>query len=303
MSNFFEPVGFQRNVYEELVACARDYFDGCWDALPVKPRIAPLICGSTGVGKTFLVRKLASELNMPLFAESVSDWILLGCNHRAAPPTLPRLYRFIARNERGVIFFDEIEKLGGEIDATDWRRFLQMELFGALDRTISPGVLEDDEAPKFLLDAEELTERFKRGFLVVGAGAWQTLWQRSAASIGFGDDCHVMSSPRHAQLAATLRVEILNRFSSRVLLMPPLRREDYLAAFSEIIERVPSNVREVLKVPNEDIIQEAVETQKGFRFFEELLAKAIRLIRVAKEGASPAPDGPSAPASADPQPI
>ena len=213
--------------------------------------------------------------------------ILLGCSHRGAPPTLPRLYQFIARNERGIIFFDEIEKLGGDIGATDWRRFLQLELFGVLDRRICRGVLDDDEAPKFLLNAEELIERFKRGFMVVGAGAWQTLWKRNAVPIGFGDDCPVTSSPSHAQLAATLRLEILNRFSSHVLLMPPLTADDYHAVFAQIIERVPGDVREVLKVPNEDVIREAVATQRGFRFFEELLAAAIRARRISKEKCTP----------------
>ena len=73
MISVVEPVGYQRQVYTELVECARDYFYGSWDALPIKPRIAPLICGSTGVGKTFLVRTLAAELGMPLFEESVGD--------------------------------------------------------------------------------------------------------------------------------------------------------------------------------------------------------------------------------------
>ena len=98
MSKWSGLVGSQREVYAELVECAHDFFFGCWDALPIQPRIAPLICGSTGVGKTFLVRKLASELNMPLFEESVGDWILLGCTRRGAPPTLPRLYKFIDRD-------------------------------------------------------------------------------------------------------------------------------------------------------------------------------------------------------------
>jgi hypothetical protein len=266
----------------ELLECARDYFYGSWDALPVKPRIAPLICGSTGVGKTLLVRKLAAELDMPLFEESIGDWILLGCSHRGAPPTLPRLYQFIARNERGIIFFDEIEKLGDDIGATDWRRFLQLELFGVLDKRISCGVLEDDEAPKFVLDAEELTERFRRGFLLVGAGAWQVLWKRNAASIGFGDDCHALPLPSHEQLAATLRLEILNRFSHRVLLLPPFSMHDYRQIFSEIVVRLPPDIQTALQEPDDALIAEAVRSQKGFRFFEELVAAAVRVRRISQ---------------------
>lgn len=287
MSATIEPIGYQRRVYQELLECARDYFDGVWDALPINVRILPLICGSTGVGKTFLVQRLAAELGMPLFSESVGDWILLGCNHRGAPPTLPRLYQFIDRNERGVIFFDEVEKLGDADGATDWRRFLQLELFGALDRSISAGVLEADEMPKFKLDTEDLAERFRRGFLIVGAGAWQSLWTCNRVPIGFTEERGEIFLPRHEQLAATLRLEILNRFSGRILLMPPLIAEDYRIAFAEIVNRVPADVREFLNTPSEDAIREAVATQKGFRFFEELMAQAIRLMRMTRQTTNP----------------
>ena len=39
--------------------------------------------------------------------------------------------------ERDLVFADEIEKLGDE-HGTDWRTFLQLELFGVLDREIQP---------------------------------------------------------------------------------------------------------------------------------------------------------------------
>jgi SpoVK/Ycf46/Vps4 family AAA+-type ATPase len=281
VSNVIESIGYQRKVYEELLECARDYFYGCWDTLPVKPRIAPLICGSTGVGKTFLVRKLASELSMPLFEESVGDWILLGCTRRGAPPTLPRLYKFIDRNERGIIFFDEIEKLGDE-HGTDWRTFLQLEFFAVLDRKISRGVLDDEEAPRFVLGSEELGERFRRGFFLVGAGAWQKLWKRNAGSIGFGDHCHAMRLPNHEELAASLRLEILNRFSHRVLLLPPFSAEDYRQIFSEIVTRLPPDIQSVLPELDDRVIDEAVRSQKGFRLFEELVATAVRSRRILK---------------------
>jgi hypothetical protein len=283
MSKWSGLVGSQREVYGELVECAHDFFFGCWDALPIQPRIAPLICGSTGIGKTYLVHRLAMDLGIPLFAESVGDWILLGCTRRGAPPTLPRLYRFLERNERGIIFFDEIEKLGdgGE---TDWRRFLQLELFGVLDRRISCGVLEDDEAPRFVLSAKELTERFRRGFFVVGAGAWQTLWKSGAASIGFGDDCETTPLPTHEQLAATLRLEILNRFSHRVLLLPSFSMDDYRQIFAEIIVNLPPDIQCVLREPDPEVIAEAVRSQKGFRFFEELVSGAVRARRISKSG-------------------
>lgn len=85
-----EPVGYQRAVYKELIQSARDYFDGRWHDLPLKSRINPLLVGSSGGGKTFLVEKLARELGLPLFTTTVADWILLCASHRGSPPTLTR---------------------------------------------------------------------------------------------------------------------------------------------------------------------------------------------------------------------
>lgn len=277
-----EPMRYQQRVYRELIESARDYFDGRWHDLPVQLRITPLICGSTGCGKSYLVRQVAAELGLPIFAASVSDWMLLGGTRRGAPPTLPRLYRFLDTHERGVIFLDEIEKLGTASGASDWRQFVQLELFGVLDRVISEGVLEDDEGPKYLLSANQLAERFRRGCYIVGAGAWQDLWRDSSMeAIGFGSSPGAAAAPTYEQMATTLREEILNRFSQSILLLPPLSSEQYRETFTELLERVPADVRDALRAPSEESIRAAVTSRKGFRFFEELLARAIRVLRVA----------------------
>jgi hypothetical protein len=277
-----EPVAHQLPVYRELLESAHDFFDGEWQALPVKVRIMPLLVGSTGGGKTFLVHRLAEELGIPLFKASITDWILIGASNRGAPPTVPRIYRFIDEHPRGIIFVDEAEKLGDEFMASDWRRFLALEVFGILDRAISPGVFDDAEGPKYLLTAEELQRRFRHSFFLVAAGAWQSLWSEIGRSVGFNVTHGRTAPPTHKDLAATLRLEVLNRFSSRVLLLPPFSAKDYRQIFSEVVTRLPPDIRSVLPEPDDGVIDEAVRSQKGFRFFEEIVATAIRSRRILK---------------------
>lgn len=278
-----KPVGYQHAVYAELKECAQDFFEGHWYGLPIKVRISPLLVASTGAGKTFLVNLLAQELGLPLFSATASDWILLCTSMRGAPPTLPLLYSFIQNNPRGIVFLDEIEKLGGNnATASDWATCYQLEIFSVLDKKIIPGVLEDGPGPKFTLMATKLAERFERSILVIAAGAWQSLWESKSDPIGFGDTAETDRSPTHAELAATLRLEILNRFSGRPLILPPLTVRDYSAVFNELFGRLPADLQAILRHPSQQQIEEAVRTKKAFRFFEELLADAVRGLRLSK---------------------
>lgn len=288
MISLAEPVGPQLAVYRELLELAQDYFAGDWHNLALQPRIIPLICGASGGGKTFLVRRLADELGIPLFKISVGDWILVGASHRAAPPTVPRFYKFIDENARGICFIDEVEKLGGEFMESDWRRFLKLEVFAILDRALNRGVLEEPDGPRYVLSVDELEERFRRSFFLIAAGAWQSLWSNSGRSVGFNATTDGIPSPTHKQLAEALPLEVLNRFSSRVLLMPPFSADDYRRSLAQLILRLPIDLRAALQNLGEGVIAEAVRSQRGFRFFEELVAGGIRARRISKEQIKPA---------------
>jgi hypothetical protein len=285
-----EPVGYQRTVYKELVECARDFFEGHWHELPIKIRTNPLLVASTGVGKTFLVNRLAHELGLPLFCATAGDWILLCSSLRGAPPTLPLLYEFIEKNPKGIVYLDEIEKLAHNDTTSDWSKCFQCELFSVLDRKIVSAVLKEESGPKFNLTAEKLAERFRHSMFVVAAGAWQSLWETKCDAIGFADNADKNKNPvpTHADLAMSLRLEILNR-CSKPLILPPLTDRDYGSVFEELYFRLPADLQAILQRPTQEQIAEAVQSKKGFRFFEELLAVGVRALRLAKGTLSPEP--------------
>jgi hypothetical protein len=286
-----QPVGCQRAVYAELLECARDYFFGDWHDLPIKVRINPLLVGSTGSGKTFLINRLAADLGLPVFTATAGDWILLCAHMRGAPPTLPLLYQFIERHSQAIIFLDEIEKLGRwDNETSDWGRCCQLEIFSILDRKVIPGVLEESSGPRFSLSAEQLAERLEHSTFIVSAGAWQQLWETKRNPVGFKDLGDTIEVPSHAKLAASLRLEILNRISGTPLMLPPLSANDYHSVFEEIFRGLPANIRKIVQQPTEAQIQEAVRSNKGFRFFEELLAVAVRSRRQGQPSTGPRPD-------------
>ena len=91
-----------------------------------------------------------------------------------------------------------------------------------------------------------------------------------------------MRLPTHEELSASLRLEILNRFSHRVLLLPPFLMDDYRQIFAEITCHLPPDIQSALEKPNDEAIGEAVRSQKGFRFFEELISQAVRTRRISE---------------------
>lgn len=299
MNNATEPVGYQRAVYNELREIAADFYQGPWHSLALAPRTNVLVVGASGGGKTFLSHHLASELKLPLLSLEYGNWIVCGASSRGATHTLRLVYNFVQKHSRGIIALDEVDKLGVD-GATDWTRSVHLEVFSLLDKRILTGVVENadafDDQPKLVMTAEQIQERLVRGYLVIGSGAWQHLWtEREAPGFGHQNRC-ARRLPTYKQLVTCLRPEILNRFRSDILFLPPLGRDDYNALLGEILVRLPEQFRTTMTAAALTTIDEAVETQKGFRWVEELLAVAVRDVRRTRcepaPSRLPAPGGP-----------
>jgi SpoVK/Ycf46/Vps4 family AAA+-type ATPase len=283
--NIAGPVGYQRAVYDELRETARDFFDYDWHSLPVAPRTNVLLVGSTGVGKTYLCRRLAAELGLPLLDLEYANWVVTGAGSRGGTHTLRLAYAFVERHAQGIIMLDEVDKIGTDQETSDWTRSVHLEVFSLLDRRTLAGVIEatDPEGvPRFRMTADQIQVRLFRGHLIVGAGAWQNLW-RKTPSVGFGRrENDTMELPTYRELIQRIRPEILNRFNSKLLFLPPLSRLDYQSLVEETLHSLPENFRPLIREAAHATLDEAVQTQKGFRWIEELVAQAIRIIRTSE---------------------
>ena len=280
MSVSGKPVNCQRAVYNELREIAADFFDYDWSSLPIVPRTNVLLVGSTGGGKTFLCRRLAADLGLPLLDAEYANWVVTGAGARGGMHTLRLIYTFVQRHARGIIVLDEADKIGTD-QASDWTRSVHLEIFALLDKRILSGVIEggdpNENSPRFRMTGEEIQARLLRGHLVIGAGAWQHLWRR-VPSAGFAQ-VNASQLPTYKELVEVIRPEILNRFNSKVLFLPPLSRLDYQCLLEEALHSLPENFRPVIRQAALTTIDQAVETQKGFRWLEELVAEAIRVVR------------------------
>ena len=283
--NINAPVGYQRAVYDELRETARDFFDYDWHSLPISPRTNVLLVGSTGAGKTYLCRRLAAELGLPLLDLEYANWVVTGAGTRGGTHTLRLAYAFVQRHAHGILMLDEVDKIGTDQETSDWTRSVHLEVFSLLDRRTLAGVIEatDPEGlPRFRMTAEEIQARLVRGHLIVGAGAWQHVWRKTPL-VGFsGGEDRTVELPTYKELIQRIRPEILNRFNSKLLFLPPLSRLDYQLLLEETLRSLPANFRPLIREAALATLDEAVETQKGFRWVEELVAQAIRIVRTSE---------------------
>ncbi|MEY2508806.1 MAG: hypothetical protein QOH01_3135 [Verrucomicrobiota bacterium] len=282
MNSAARPARYQLSAFHELRELAADYYDFDWRSLPVSPRMNVLLCSGTGTGKTFLSAHLARELGIPRLLLTFGNWIVSGARARGGLQTLPLLYSFIDRYERGIIALDEIDKIASPDGTGEWTRAVQLEIFSVLDKVVLPGIVEagqhGEDGPLFTLRREDIERRFARGYFIVGSGAWEHLW-RAPSAAGFIPPSNAAQRPTYDQLLQTIPAEILNRFRGEVLYLGPLTKADYESLLEETLHRLPQEFAPFVQDGAAKSLNEAVRTQRGYRWIEELVATAIRAVR------------------------
>jgi hypothetical protein len=137
----------------------------------ITPSLHPLLIGSSGSGKSFLVRALAKRLKIPLFETTMSSWLPQG--GRAQVPTALKLARFLQDQgcDGAIVFVDEIDKLRPQEQNSEYGRHLLDEVMGLLS-----GIVErwDGWSPD---TAQILRERT----FIISAGTFQHMYQAQAS--------------------------------------------------------------------------------------------------------------------------
>jgi hypothetical protein len=271
----------QNAAFRELLCTAKTYFSGAWQRLPITPRFNRLIIGESGSGKSFLARALAEQMQLPIWNGTATNWIPLGCSERGARPTWVDIADFIATQKRGIIFIDELDKLG--TDQSPWMRCVRVETFALIDRQVPVNLIlrsdpweDSEEKPELSVVQEKLLE----SVLILAAGAFQGLWEDAKPSIGFTEEDSVKNDISYRKLAETLPTELVNRFAPPPIVIPTLERRDYEDLLASSLERLDSEERTLAEVIGRRTLESAVSDRLGCRWIEQIMLETAKQLAV-----------------------
>lgn len=272
----------QEKAFDKLCSIATACFTIQRKSLPFSPRTNSLIIGPSGSGKTYLASAVARGTGSVFLTLSISEWVLLGCTSRGAVSTWPSIVRFLIKNQDAkgiVIFLDELDKLSGK---SGWEAFERTEIFKLLDLAIPSGITDSDDEVLSDYEYRIAQEVLSSKTMIIGAGAFQDLWDTPARSCsGFGNTSVVSPSPTLSQLSKTIPRELVNRFRSEVLILPQLELKDYEEMLLRSAEAMPPYLQKTFLDLGLSRMEQALEARQGCRFVEELLLDTILLEREA----------------------
>ncbi len=249
----------QAAAYRRLRALVELHFRGPPEG-GVHYRTAGLLIGSTGVGKTSLVERLADSLGIDFLRLTVGNWVVAGA--RADTATLRLLHRRVRSGNRLLLAIDELDKLGN-LDST-WSQSILVDLFGCLDRSVVGGDWTDDDR-----------ENLRRNVAVVGCGTWDSIWrQQDKRAVGFNGEAGAgapFDIAAKIQRESPIPRELVNRFASPWLIIEPLGSEDFRQIARDL--NLPAGVLDPEK---------AAASGLGYRAVENAVTDAA-LIKILQE--------------------
>ncbi len=254
----------QKKAYCSLLEIANLFYNVDYKEFEIQARLAPLIVGPSGIGKSTVVREVAKEFGIPCMRLTASNWIVSGAG-RDLVPTLLRVHQFVSENDQGILFYDELDKWSG---ISDWTKHSLGELMDLLDRTPSQPV-------KNVVWSSGLLQKLRDSFWMVGSGTWQHLWRdTSKPKMGFGanddDDTIVANVRRLVETTEAIEPELLRRFNRSLIILEPATKTDFRnAAESFGLAKLALE----LKMPLD--FNAAARSGLGARWLEETMAELL----------------------------
>ena len=276
----------QQKAFDDLVATAKVCFTFPRKSAPVQLKTATLIVSPSGAGKTFLAAAVAAEMAVPYCHVSVADWVIMGSSARGGAVTLAHICSFLrsCRNRDGaVIMIDEIDKLGGgagggngSTGSSAWCQFLRLEAFQLLDLRLPSNLVDGESDMVSPMAIAEAMQVLQHKTLILAAGAFQDLWDnRARPAMGFLPSEATDDPPDLLELSTRLPKELVARFRSKIVVLPPLKERDYHQMLEQTAAKVPAALRQTFIRLGRQRAVEALRLQQGARFLEELLLDTI----------------------------
>jgi len=266
----------QQAAFDRITAIGRIVLSLDRKQFPLAVRTNILITGESGAGKSHVARAAALELDVPILTVNTSEWMLLGSAGRGATPTWPRIYEFLMRcanQSGGLVLLDELDKI---CDKTSWTTYLRSEAFNLLDMTVPKNLVDKDGDAISEASIEAAQRVLRTKILVVGAGAFQSIWdERNRPTLGFLPEERRVVSPDLGDLFRRLPRELLARFGSNLIVLPPLVESDYYLMLDVFADRMSEFWKPRFAKLGQERIPEAARLKLGPRFFEELVLEMV----------------------------
>ena len=265
----------QQLAFRQLLTTARAFAKENWYSLPVLPRWHSLLVGATGTGKSHLVRALGIFLGWPVLTLWATRWIVAGGKGKE---TWHEIATWLAKQDgKCLILLDEADKLLNEANDTSlWGTHMRAEIFQFLDREL-PVEIEicdpecESSSPALWAKAQM---NLRCNALILGAGAFQNLWDYRPKSLGFGGQPSAENTPSVQELKNVLPPELINRFS-KILTLPPLAEGDYVTMILRTAEALPRELQDKFIRISENHLAEAILDGRGARFCEECITATL----------------------------
>jgi len=125
----------QQQILDELLPVARLATKNLCCNFPLQPRTHTLICAPSGSGKSHLMKRMGSMINVPVLLLNVRSWQPLGS--REHTNTWVSILEFLTNNDNGIIVLDELDKLDSD---ESWIPYIRLEIHDLLDGVIPVGL-------------------------------------------------------------------------------------------------------------------------------------------------------------------
>jgi hypothetical protein len=179
------------------------------------------------------------------------------------------VYAFLTANERGIIHVDELDKFR-PAHTSDWSVSVLVELFHLLDRSLHQPLRQIEWT-------DDLRYRLASSFLIIGTGTWQQIWADfERPAVGFRPDTAKGPSAVQREIIkrGIIPTELLRRFRSQIILLPPPEEADYRRA-AEAFGLVDLAAQVGVQLD----YSSALEGGLGGRWLEETFADLLCLAR------------------------
>jgi hypothetical protein len=161
-----------------------------------------------------------------------------------------------------------------KLDTSIKLAFQNGEIERRSDLSISKELTDEFSEKLDSKDHKTAQEVLRNRTFLIGAGAFQEIWESAGPGIGFLSEAAPPDISLH-RLAKVLPRELVNRFRSSIITLPALEVGDYSRMLESTVPQLPSVLQERFRIMGRERIAEAARQQQGVRFLEELLLDVI----------------------------